>query len=446
MMKIKFDGKKGLIDLPYKKFLEFCQGEEPSINVREARLIPLLKTGDEGALTSIFLSAVKLIKEYRDYIFKEVKLPRSGNAYFYTEVSFKDIDAKSRLDGLIIIVSKGVIKDALVFEMKNKNNPVEKEQVEKYISLCKKLGISKMVTVSNDFVSDSSQSPVNIDKKLMRNFSLYHFSWTYLMTKGQILLFKNETNIEDEDQVEIMKEVLHYIEAPASGVSGYHNMKSGWKATVDKINNRIPLKVDDSNVIEAVESWHEEERDMALLLSRELGVFVKSTSRSTTSIKEDATRLKSNSELFGNLSIKNSVSDIKIRLDFEVKTVSMTVKVTPPQDKGTKARITWITKQLENAKKKNEAIFQLIEEDLLIEADIKHAREHIRVPISSFELLIDEVNGRDIQSFNIVLMSKFKGGFGSNKKFIVLIEKMILEYYAGIVQYLTNWNRPAPKL
>ena len=46
------------------------------------------------------------------------------------------------------------------------------------------------------------------------------------MTTGQVSLFKNEANIQHEDQVEIMKEVLHYIEAPAQGVSGYHVMKS----------------------------------------------------------------------------------------------------------------------------------------------------------------------------------------------------------------------------
>ena len=124
----------------------------------------------------------------------------------------------------------------------------------------------------------------------------------------------------------------------------------------------------------------------------------------------------------------------------------MIVKVSPPLDKGTKARITWMAKQLENAKKKNEVTFSLIEKDLLVEAKIKHARENIRVPINALDTLFEEVNGREIQAFNVVLMSKFGAGFGSNKKFIVLIEKMVLDYYAGIVQYLTNWNRPAPKL
>jgi hypothetical protein len=431
-----------LIGLKHEDFLSFK--ESGQIMAQSARLIPLLKTGDEGALTSIFLSSVKLIKEYRDSIFKETKLSRGGKAYYYTEVVFNDVDKNSRVDGLIIIVSKGVIKDAIVFEMKNKNNSIDKEQVERYIELCKKVGISKMATVSNEFVSDSTQSPVKA--KAPKSFSLFHFSWTYLMTKGQLLLFKNDLNIKDEDQIEIMKEVLYYFDSPMSGINGYHVMKPGWKETVEKINQRIHLKVSDSFVEEAVESWHEEEKDMALLLSRKLGVLVKSTSRNKDSVKNDIRRLKDDQELLGNLSIKNSVSDIKIRVDFELKTVSMSVKVSPPLNKGTTARITWISKQLEAAKKKSEAIFHSLEKDILIEANIKHARQHLRISLSEFEKLMEESKGKEIQAFNIVVQSKFNAGFGSNKKFIVLIEKMILDYYAGIVQHLTNWNRPAPKL
>ena len=431
-----------LIGLKYEDFLAYQ--ESGQIITQEARLIPLLKTGDEGALTSIFLTAIKLVREYRDSIFKETKLSRSGKAYYLTEVVFNDTDANSRIDGLIIIVSKGIIKDAIVFEMKNKNNSVDKEQVEKYIDLCKKIGVTKMATVSNEFVSDSTQSPVKA--KAPKSFSLYHFSWTYLMTKGQLLLFKNDANIKDEDQVEIMREVLHYFDSPTSGVKGYHIMKPGWKETVEKITNRIPLKVSDSFVEEAVESWHEEEKDMALLLSRKLGTLVKSSSRSKDSVKNDIRKIVKDQELLGNLSIKNSVSDIKVRVDFEVKTVSMSVKVTPPLNKGTTARITWISKQLEAAKRKNESVFQSIEKDILIEANIKHAREHIRIPLNGFETLIQDSKGKEIQTFNIVLLSKFNAGFGSNKKFIALIEKMVLDYYAGIVQYLANWNQPAPKL
>ena len=185
---------------------------------------------------------------------------------------------------------------------------------------------------------------------------------------------------------------------------------------------------------------------MALLLSRKLGVLVKSSPRNRDSVKEDIKRIVCNEELFGNLSVKNSVSDIKIRLDFEVKTVSMTVKVNPPLNKGTTAKITWIGKQLEAAKKKNEIVFSLIEKDLLLEANVKHARENIRIPLTGFDQLIQETKGKEIQAFNVIFMSKFNVGFGSNKKFITQIEKMVVDFYSGIVQFLANWNQPAPKL
>jgi len=433
---------KKLINLSLDDFYELHQ--LGLIQYQEARLIPLLKTGDEGALTSIFLSSIRLVKEFRDDIYREIKLSRVGYSLYLTEVVFIDIDKSSRIDGLILVVSKNIIKDAVVFEMKNKNNNLDKEQIERYIGVSKRIGIDKMVTISNEFVSDSTQSPVQI--KPPKNFNLYHFSWTYLMTKGQLLLFKNDQNIEDEDQVEIMKEVLHYLEAPASGVAGYHSMKPGWKETVEKIGNRIPLKLNDPDLIEAVESWHEEEKDMALLLSRKLGVFVRSTARDKDSIKNSSKSLKDDQYLSGNLSIKNSVSDIKIGLDFEIASVSMSVKVNPPMDKGTKARITWLYKQLDNAKKKNPLVFETIENGLIIEANIKHARQHTKISWQQLDLLFEEVNGKEIQAFNIVYINKFGKSFSSNKKFIVSIEKMVLEYNAGIVQYLTNWNRPAPKL
>lgn len=431
-----------LIGLSFEDFNEFKK--EGSIIAQEARLIPALKTGDEGALTSIFLASLKLVKEYRDSIFKEVKLSKAARTYYLTEVVFKDIDEKSRIDGLIITVSKGVIKDAIVFEMKNKTNSVDKEQVERYINLCKKIGVNKMATVSNEFVSNSTQSPVNA--KPPKGFSLFHFSWTYLMTKGQLLLFKNDSNIKDEDQVEIMREVLFYLDNSMSGVSGYHVMKKGWKETVDKITNRIPLKVSDEDLLEAVESWHEEEKDIALLLSRKLGVLVKSTPKDKNSVKEDVRKLIKDQTLQGNLSIKNSVSDIKIKIDFEVKAVAMSVKIIPPLNKGTVARITWISKQLEGIQKKNSKLFDELKKDILLEANIKHARDHIRVTLDGFEELTTQSKGKEIQAFNVVLNSKFNAGFGSNKKFIVLIENMVLDYYAGIVQYLTNWSQPAPKI
>ena len=79
--------------------------KDKQIELRSARLIPALKTGDEMALTSIFLSTLRLVKEFRDVLFRELKLSRNGRVYYYTEVCFPKIDS-SRIDGLILITKK----------------------------------------------------------------------------------------------------------------------------------------------------------------------------------------------------------------------------------------------------------------------------------------------------------------------------------------------------
>jgi hypothetical protein len=83
----------GLKKIDFDLFIESNQ-----IQVQKTRLIPTLKTGDEMALTSIFLSTLRLVKEYKLNIFKDIKLLNSGHAYYYTEVTFPEIDKKSRID------------------------------------------------------------------------------------------------------------------------------------------------------------------------------------------------------------------------------------------------------------------------------------------------------------------------------------------------------------
>ncbi len=396
-----------------------------------------------NALTSIFLSTVRLVKEYRDGIFRSIKLSRAGRVYYYTEACFPDI-SKSRIDGLIIVVIKGVISEAVFFEMKNKNNGINKKQIEDYLTISKSLKVDTLVTISNEFVADANHSPVNI--KVPKRISLYHFSWTYLITKGRLLLFDNDSQIEDDDQVEIMKEALHYFESSLSGISGFIQMKVGWKELAESIRAQKNLKQSDSYIEEAVLSWYEEEKDMALLLSRKLGVLVKSSPKNKDSVKKDIKKVIKDNCLTGELIIKNAVSDSKLIAEFERRIVAMSIKLTPPLNKGNKARITWIGKQLENCKKRNSTLFASLEKEIIIEADIKYAQANIKVKLSELEQLIELTKDKDIQAFKITLNRSFGVGFASVKKFIVLIEKMVLEYYEGIVQHSSTWSKPTPKI
>ena len=66
-------GKKPtkLIGLPFSEFNSLIdKGNE--IHAQPARLIPLSKPGDETTLTSIFLSSLRLITEFRKNISREI--------------------------------------------------------------------------------------------------------------------------------------------------------------------------------------------------------------------------------------------------------------------------------------------------------------------------------------------------------------------------------------
>ena len=427
-----------LVGLKKSDFDTFIQSGQ--ITLSPARLIPLLKTGDEMALTSILLSSIRLVKEFRDKLFREVKLKRNGVAYFYTEACFKDVDSSSRIDGLIIVVVSGVIQDAAFIEVKNNKNKIDEQQILKYYKIAKDLRVPKLITVSNEFTASSEHSPVTI-KNQSKKVSLLHFSWTYLQTLAQLLLFDNEDDIDDVDQIEIMREVLSYLTDHRSGVSGFHQMNSAWKEVADKI--RAQQTPQEQVLSDAVTSWHQEEADMGLMLSRKLGVLVKSSVKDAKKkLANDIKKLKSKYCLSSNFKVKGAVSNIEVVADFERRVISMEINVTPPLDRGPSSRITWIKNQLDKIKMDDS-----FASELYVEAEIKHKNKPIRFKYTNIDAFYEpDIKSQNITQFNIVLINSVGAKFVSSKGFVSIIEDTLLTYYQTVVQNLKTWHPPAPKL
>ena len=80
--------------------------------LQPARLIPFYKPGDEMALTSIFLSALRLVNEFQYQIFQTISLSRSKHILIFTEAEFLLFENK-RIDGLILVVRPNNIIDAV---------------------------------------------------------------------------------------------------------------------------------------------------------------------------------------------------------------------------------------------------------------------------------------------------------------------------------------------
>ena len=280
---------------------------------------------------------------------------------------------------------------------------------------------------------------------------MYHLSWSYLLTVAHLLLFKNEENILDEDQVEIMSEVVRYFEHEKSGVVGYTQMKPGWTDIVNKINVGTNIRLDDESLYDTVASWLEQERDMSLILSRKLWSFVYSVKKQFKNnlnkrIEYEKRFLIKNKHLESVLNIEGIVSNISVKPHFDRRNIEMGVQLDAPLDRGTKAQLTWVKNQFKNLAKRNPESYANIEKELKVEIWLKFFKNPILIGVNELDEIFYSIKDKEIKSFNILQIKYLGKKFESRKGFVQFSENMLVEYYQVVVQYLKKWEKPAPKI
>lgn len=417
--------------------------------VQSARLLPLLKPlGGEKALTSIFLSSIKLIKEFKEDIFKEANIKNGSKVFVCTEVTLKlnkNDTNKDKFDGLIIVVDRSnKIIDSAILEMKNKNNPIRKEQTENYIALADTFSINKLITISNQFVSKPSQFPIDVKRK--NSVNLYHFSWAYVLTLGKILLYKNIHNINDEDQVEIMKEVLYYFENKESGVLiDCLDMGTDWHKVVESIlSTSSCLNLEKNVLLRAVLSWHQEEQDLALKLSREMGQLVETESVQFNKdinkrFKNDIDSLCSTKSLTSIYKAINLTTPITLYAEMGTR-IGVSVNITPSSSlKTSYAKIKWILDLINKCKNQNSEEYNKFEKnvnvELWIEVILKRASTSREANIDylkdgeDIQKFVSKFGEKEIKEFKFVVRYINTRIFKESKNFINVLEDLVLNFY-----------------
>jgi len=429
----------------FDKHLNPENKEYKTISSQEVVLIPVDNPGKEQALTTVFLAGLRLIKEFRRKILRAIKLNGTETIFVYREVVFEnEIDnSNSRIDGLLIYVSSGIIKDAVIFEMKNDNDIFDEIQITKYINIAKKYKLNKIVTVSNQFVTSPTQTPIKGFKIRKSPPILFHLSWSYILTEAKMLLFKDiKKRIGDDDQIEIMNEIVKYFEHKKSGIIDFKNMGAGWKSVVERSKQtNKKLKEQNNDVTEVIINWLQEEKDIALKLSRDIGILV--TLRSST-IKENKQRLCDKKILMSYLKIKDAVSDFEILLNLSSNNVELSVLVDTKPDDSNSIKIKDIVKQIEKCKRKNKDKFNEINKGLKIEPQIKHKKERESYTYDEFvEKSVKKLKGKEINKFRIIHHKELR--FTEPAKFIIHLEAMISTFYEIIVAPLQNPKKKAPQ-
>ena len=241
-----------------------------------------------------------------------------------------------------------------------------------------------------------------------------------------------------------MNEVVQDLEHPNSGLLGHTSMSSNWKEVCDRIYNNEKLNKSDKMLINAVKSWHQEEKDLALLLSRKLGSNIKSTLKNTKSIDSDIKKLLSTKKLFGSLNIKGAVSKLNIELNFNKRSINFSVTLTPPGDRKNNGKVSSLMRQIAKCKKNETNLFEKIKENIFIEPDFKFIKTKHKYDLESIEKE-DFRNYNDIQNFKIIFSKPLGTSFNKPKNFVTSIEGYSLKFYEAFIQHLSNWKKPPPK-
>ncbi|MBT3169792.1 MAG: hypothetical protein HN334_08065 [Candidatus Cloacimonetes bacterium] len=386
-------------------FQKMLEDRKNKITAQEARLIPTYKS--EQNIASVFLASLPLIKEFQQNFLKQAGLQK-GKLYVFTEIQLPlDIDngKQKRPDGLILKITGGKIIDAALLEVKHHGNDLKKEQIESYIEVAKQYEIPKIITISNQFVNKPTESPLHI--KTPKAVSLFHFSWSYILTLAHLLLFKAD-NIKDSDQINIMNEVVKYFEDPNSGVTGFTKMKTGWKNDIENIRRKIVNEITEN----IITSWQQETKDMALILSRKCGRLV-----STKITKNNSLKLKS--------TLQMGKTDIVIEADLISNNVQMSIKVIPAQDVRIQTQVHKMEKQIKYVEDSD---------DLMIGACYKNYKGYEIKHLNDIDKFYADKK-KEIKEFLFILNLNYtKQEFASEKRFVEKIEKMLLRFHELIIK------------
>lgn len=416
---------------------------------RRARLFPVLAdTSREGRTLSIFLACFCAIDELSRSLLASVgkKAGKISRIEAFTEIvcKSKGEECKDRPDGLIIVTTGSRQWSAFV-EAKVGNAKVELGQVEKYAKLARKHGVDAVITISNQFATLPEHHPVKLPKPLTKHVGLYHWSWMYVMTVATLLL--SDRDVADADQKNILREFLRFLHHSSSGVSSFDRMNAEWKDLVAAVKVGATIPKSDAMVESTVASWHQEVRDLCLILSRRIGreVQVKLRWAHVTDpirrLMDDCDHLSQSKLLECELSIPDAASTMKIKADLQTRCVSVWMNLQAPGDRqSTKAKLNWLLRQLAKTDDPNVHIWanwpgQTVstQASLDILKITPEAIEHTRKGIVP-------------RSFDVLLVRDMAGKFAGRGTFILGLEEAVPAFYEQVGQYLKAWQPRAPKM
>lgn len=408
-----------------------------------ARLIPITAASgveaQEQNAVSALLAVASAVKEFGRSIVKPLGAP-AGAMTAFVEIPL-DLEGKGyRPDGLIVI-SRGSRSWTALVEAKVGAASLETEQMNAYLDIAREQGIDAILSLSNHYVTSSSQYPIEVDRRKLKKVNLVHRSWIDVLTEA--VLQKDHRGVSDPDQAYILSELIRYLTDPRSGVVTFNSMGPSWTKVKDGARSQT-LRKSDPEVGDLAVRWDELVRYLCLDLTMKLGrdvrqVLPKSEATAASRLNALKDSLGSSGVLYATLSIPDVAGDLRLAADLRARQVIVSTEIDAPKEGRSKGRLSWLLRQLQGAP-----------EDLRVEAKVARSQASLAEPLAAARAKPESLHppgGRDIRAFDLSLARNMglnrDRGRGS---FIDSVSDATEDFYGLVLQNLRVWKPSPPKL
>ena len=415
---------------------------------RLARLIPIVADSRrEERLVSILLATLAEVRPLAKAILErcEIKVGKYSNVTSYTEVEFpslSDENNNDRPDG-VLCLNTGKTRWMALVEAKVDREKIDSNQIQRYADVAQRYRMDAIITFSNQFVSLPAHIPYVIPSKLKKKIKLFHFSWGSILTEAHLIL-RNNDELSDE-KAYVLREMVRYFDHDKSGIKRFTQMQKQWKAVVLGIQNKQEFKSSSPEIEGAVASWHQEERDISLELSRRIGQQVrigmsyKHKADPERRLRDNAAALSKLKELRSPFKIPNAASNLEVVANLLERTIICSMELNAPEDrKRASAKINWLLKQLKSVDD-NEIQIRAFwpGKTMRTQKSLSEVRADVKC-------LVEERSQKGPTRFEIIKVRNIGAKFSQPRGFVEELEKVVPEYYDQVGQHLRTWRKPPP--
>ena len=321
---------------------------------QRARLIPT--TGIRGVkdreqrATSALLAVIGAVPDFGKAILARADAP-AGRISTFVEPQFRDAaDGVHIPDGVVVVERGKTVWRALV-EVKTGHSELEAEQVNRYLDIARQHDFDAVLTISNQIVSSSEESPADVDRRRLRNVDLRHVSWSRILTAA--IVQREHRGVSDPEQAWILGELIAYLDDEASGAAGFEDMGQSWVSVRDGARE-LKLHPSEDSVRDIVARWDQFVQFLCLGLRQELGRDVKPVvprkSDPAERLSASAKTLAETGTLRATINVPDTAGPMTIEPDLRARLTTTSVRVAAPRDDSRpKTKVNWLVRQLRDA-------------------------------------------------------------------------------------------------